>query len=207
MRKPLAETEYIEVIDRMLYDVAVVGGGVAGGSAAIFLAKAGLKTLVLDNDKGQTRRAWIENHYGFPDGVAGPDLVDAGQKQAQRLGADWQIGQVVDVVRGDGQFQLKTEDGKTYEAKQVILATGAAMALAEALNLEFTDGREARYPRVVKVDIDGRTSQPGIWAAGILAGASAHTIITAGHGAHVAIGLISELEGKRHVQHDVLEKK
>lgn len=188
-----------------MYDVIVVGGGVAGGSAAVFLAKAGLKTLVLDNDKGQTRRAWIENHYGFPDGVSGPDLVDAGQKQAQRLGAEWRIAQVVEVSRRDDGFAVKTENGEEHQAKQVLLATGAAMTLAEALNLEFADGRETRYPRVVKVDIDGRTSVPGIWAAGILAGASAHTIITAGHGAHVAVGLISEVEGKRHVQHDVLK--
>src|SRR5690606_5469937 len=141
----------------MLYDVAVVGGGVAGGSAAIFLAKAGLKTLVLDNDKGQTRRAWIENHYGFPDGVTGPDLVDAGRRQAEKQGAAWEIAQVVEVARGDGAFAIKTEDGREFAAKQILLATGAAMSLAEALNLEFTDGREARYPRVVKVDIDGRT--------------------------------------------------
>ncbi|MBO8141167.1 MAG: FAD-dependent oxidoreductase [Firmicutes bacterium] len=189
----------------MQYDVAVVGGGTAGGSAAVFLAKAGLKTLVLDNDKGQTRRAWIENHYGFADGISGPDLVDAGQKQAKKLGADWQIGQVVAIERKDDGFVLNTDDGRSFEAKQVVLATGAAMGLAEALNLEFTDGRETRYPRVVKVDADGRTSQPGIWAAGILAGVSAHTIITAGHGAHVAVGLISELQGSRHVQHDVLK--
>lgn len=189
-----------------MYDVAVIGGGPAGGSAAIFLAKAGLKTLVVDNDKGQTRRAWMENHYGFDEGIGGPDLVEAGRRQAVKLGAEWVVGQVVKVEReGDG-FALATEDGQTFQAKQVILATGAAMGLAEALNLEFTDGREARYPRVVKVDIDGRTSQPGIWAAGIIAGASAHTIITSGHGAHVAVGLISELEGKRHVQHDVLKK-
>src|SRR5690606_2884271 len=189
----------------MQYDVAVVGGGVAGGSAAIFLAKAGVKTLVLDNDKGQTRRAWIENHYGFPEGVTGPDLVDAGRKQAERLGAAWHIAQVTAIERQDDGFVLKTEDGTSFNAKQVILATGAAMGLAEALGLEFTDGRETRYPRVVKVDVDGRTSVPGIWAAGILAGVSAHTIITAGHGAHVAVGLISELRGERHVQHDVLK--
>lgn len=194
-----------EVIGDMQYDVAVVGGGVAGGSAAIFLAKAGLKTLVIDNDKGQTRRAWIENHYGFPDGVSGPDLVEAGQKQAKRLGAEWRIGQVTAIERREGGFVVKTEDGQSFEAKQVILATGAAMGLAEALGLEFTEGRETRYPRVVKVDIDGRTSQPGIWAAGILAGVSAHTIITAGHGAQVAIGLISEVQGSRYVQHDVLK--
>lgn len=189
----------------MSYEVAVIGGGVAGGSAAIFLAKAGVKTLVLDNDKGQTRRAWLENHYGFPDGVSGPDLVDAGQKQAKRLGADWQVGQVVAVERQEDGFLIKTEEGGTFLARQILLATGAAMALAEALSLEFTEGRETRYPRVVKVDIDGRTSQQGVWAAGILAGASAHTIITAGHGAHVAVGMISEMRGERHVQHDVLK--
>lgn len=188
-----------------MYDVAVVGGGPAGASAAIFLAKAGLKTLVLDNDKGQTRRAWMENHYGFDQGISGPDLVEAGRRQAVKLGAEWVVGQVVKVDReGDG-FNLATEDEKTFQAKQVILATGAAMGLAEALNLEFTEGREPRYPRVLKVDVDGRTSQPGIWAAGIIAGVSAHTIITSGHGAHVAIGLISEVQGSRHVQHDVLK--
>jgi len=189
-----------------VYDVIVVGGGCAGGSAAVFLAKAGLKTLVIDNDKGQTRRAWIENHYGFPDGISGPELVEAGKRQAQRLGAEWRIAHVTAVSPIEGGFAVTTEDGQEFRGKQVVLATGAAMSLAEALNLEFTEGREARYPRVVKVDIDGRTSMPGVWAAGILAGVSAHTIITAGHGAHVAVGLISELEGKRHVQHDVLGK-
>lgn len=188
-----------------MYDVIVVGGGTAGGSAAVFLAKAGLKTLVLDNDKGQTRRAWIDNHYGLAEGVSGPDLVEAGRRQAERLGAEWRVGQVTAIEQIDGGFAAKTEQGEVFQGKQVVLATGAAMSLAESLNLEFSDGREARYPRVVKVDIDGRTSLPGVWAAGILAGASAHTIITAGHGAHVAVGLISELEGKRHVQHDVLK--
>lgn len=188
-----------------MYDVAVIGGGPAGASAAIFLAKAGLQTLVLDNDKGQTRRAWIENHYGFDEGVSGPDLVDAGQRQAKKLGAQWAIGQVTKIDRTNEGFTLATEDGQFYQAKQVLLATGAAMSLAEAMGLEFTEGRETRYPKVVKVDADGRTSESGIWAAGILAGVSAHTIVTSGHGAHVAIGLISEKEGERHVQHDVLK--
>lgn len=188
-----------------MYEVAVVGGGLAGGSAAIFLAKAGLKTLVLDNDKGQTRRAWMENHYGFAEGIGGPDLVDAGQKQATRLGAEWVQAQVTAVTPAEGGFTLTTEDGQSYSAKQVVLATGAALALAETMNLAFTEGRETRYPKVVKVDVDGRTSQAGVWAAGILAGCSAHTIITAGHGAQVAVGLISEQQGKRHVQHDAMK--
>jgi thioredoxin reductase (NADPH) len=188
-----------------MYDVAVVGGGPAGGSAAVFLAKAGIKTLVLDNDKGQTRRAWMDNHYGFADGIGGPDLVDAGQRQAKRLGAEWVTAQVAGIAKDDAGFTLTTEDGQSFQAKQVILATGAAMTLAQAMNLAFTEGREPRYAQVLKVDIDGRTSEPGVWAAGIIAGASAHTIITAGHGAQVAVGLISDVQGKRHVQHDVMK--
>lgn len=189
-----------------MYEVAVVGGGPAGGSAAIFLAKAGLNTLVIDNDKGQTRRAWVENHYGFDEGIAGPDLVDAGQRQAEKLGAEWVKNQVASIKQREEGFVLTTEDGTEYEAKQVLLATGKAMDLAEAIGLEFTEGKEKPwFARVLKVDGDGRTSLPGVWAAGIIAGVSAHTIITSGHGAQVAVGLISELHGKRHMQHDVLK--
>src|SRR5690606_6047491 len=107
----------------MMYDVIVVGGGCAGGSAAVFLAKAGLKTLVLDNDKGQTRRAWIDNHYGLADGVAGPVLVEAGKRQAERLGAEWHIGQVTAVAPLPDGFAVKTEDGQEFQGKQVLLAT------------------------------------------------------------------------------------
>lgn len=188
-----------------MYDVVVVGGGPAGGSAAIFLAKAGLRTLVLDNDKGMTRRAWMANHYGFAEGIGGPDLVEAGRKQATGLGADWVTAQVTGVDRTEGVFAITAEDGQTYQAKQLLLATGMALALAEAMNLQFTEGREPRVPKVLQVDADGRTNEPGVWAAGIIAGCSAHTIITAGHGAQVAVGLISEVQGKRHVQHDVMK--
>jgi thioredoxin reductase (NADPH) len=48
-----------------MYDVVIVGAGPAGASAALFTAKAGKKTLVLDNDKSVTKRARIENHMGY----------------------------------------------------------------------------------------------------------------------------------------------
>jgi len=189
-----------------MYDVAVIGGGCAGASAAVFFGYAGVKTLVLDNDKGMTRRAWIPNHYGFPDGVSGPDLVEAGRKQATKNGAQWVIAQVSNVEEKNGGFVITTEDGQTYEAKQVVLATGGNTSLAEKLGLEITEGQEPHFPKVVKVDAKGHTNRPGIWVTGVLAGISAHTIITAGHGAAVAVELLSELQGKRHVQHEVLKK-
>jgi len=58
-----------------MHDVAVIGGGPAGALAATYLARAGLSTLLLDADKGITRRAWVPNHLGFPEGISGPDLV------------------------------------------------------------------------------------------------------------------------------------
>src|SRR5947199_1180083 len=78
-----------------MYDVAIVGGGPAGSSAATFTARAGLQTVVIDADAGMTRRAMINNHLGFPEGVAGPDLVDNGKLQAARAGAEIVDGKVV----------------------------------------------------------------------------------------------------------------
>ena len=61
-----------------MYDLAIVGGGPAGASAATFASRAGLQTIVLDGDKGMTRRAMVYNHLGFPEGITGPELVDRG---------------------------------------------------------------------------------------------------------------------------------
>ena len=62
-----------------MYDIAIIGAGPAGASAAIFAAKAGKKIVVIDNGKGMTQRAWLENHYGI-DEVSGPDLIETRKK-------------------------------------------------------------------------------------------------------------------------------
>ena len=187
----------------MVYDVAVVGGGPAEASAALFAAKAGKKTLLIDADKGMTRRAMVYNFYGVPE-IRGPDLVDTGHRQATHFGAELIKAAVTDVKRtGDG-FRLASEQGD-FDARQVIFATGATAELAAKIGLATRPATEPRIKTVLVVDPAGRTNMPGIWAAGAVAGVSVHVAVTTGDGARVAINVISEMNGARWVDHDVLK--
>lgn len=187
-----------------MYDVAIIGAGPAGASAALFTAKAGKKTLVVDNEKSITKRAWVENHYGVIE-ISGPDLVEIGKKQAEKFGATLVEDSVVDVKKNGETFAIVTENG-SYEAKHVILATGLLVDLAEKIGIATKPGTEPRIKTVLDVDASGKTSVEGIWAAGTCAGVSVHTIITAGDGAKVAINVISEINGERYVDHDLLKQ-
>ncbi|SEC47944.1 FAD-dependent oxidoreductase [Paenibacillus sp. GP183] len=188
-----------------MFDIAVIGAGPAGASAALFTAKAGKKTLVLDSDQSVTKRAWIENHYGASE-ISGPDLVDIGKKQAAKFGAELVQNKAVNIVKNGDGFKIETEEGRTFEAKYVIVATGMSVELAEKIGLKTKDGTEPRIKTVLEVDGSGKTNIAGIWAAGTVAGVSMHTIITAGDGAKVAINLISEINGERYVDHDIMKK-
>lgn len=187
-----------------MYDVIIVGGGPAGASAAVFAARAGLRTLVVYEDKGLTRRAMVYNHLGFPDGVSGPDLVDLGRRHAEGAGAEWLEATVASLDVTGEQPAVVTEDGARHEARDVILAVGVKGAVAESAGMATKEGREPRIATVVDVDRDGRTGVAHVWAAGTAADVSVHTIVTAGDGARVAINVISEQKGERWVDHDIL---
>lgn len=186
-----------------MYEVAIIGAASAGASAGLFTAKAGKKTLLVDNDKSGTKIAWIENHYGVPE-ITGSNLLETGKKQAQKFGATVVNAKVLDLEKIENGFVVKTDQGQ-YEAEQVILATGKIVKLAKNLSLQMTQETESGIKSAIKVNKQGKTSVEGIWATGVVAGSSSHTIVTAGDGARVAINLISELNGKRYVDHDVLE--
>lgn len=186
-----------------MYDVAIIGAGPAGGSAAIFSAKAGKKTIVLDSNKSITKRAWMENHYGAPS-IAGPDLVETGFNQAKKFGAEFVETTVTSVSKTEYGVKVVTENGE-YETKHVIIASGMMTDVAEASGLKTKDGTEPRIKTIFDVDAAGKTNVENVWAAGTCAGVSMHTIITAGDGAKVAINVISELNGERYVDHDVLK--
>lgn len=186
-----------------MYEIAIIGAGPTGASSALFAAKSGKKTLVLDSNQSVTKRAWVENHYGVME-ITGPDLVDIGKKQAVKFGATIVEASVKNIVKEGNGFVISTENNQ-YEAQHVILATGLFADLAETIGLEIKPGTEPRIKTIIAVDNAGKTSIPGIWAAGTIAGVSMHTIITAGDGAKVAINIISELNGERYVDHDVMK--
>ncbi|KEF37359.1 thioredoxin reductase [Schinkia azotoformans MEV2011] len=186
-----------------MYDIIVVGAGPAGGSAALFAAKSGKKTLIIDNDKSITKRAWMENHYGVKE-ISGPDLVEIGKQQAAKFGAEIITDTVVNIVKSDSGVTVETENQK-YEGTHVILATGMLVDVAEKSGIKTVPGTEPRVKSIIEVDAQGKTNVDGVWAAGTVAGVSMHTIITAGDGAKVAINIISELNGERYVDHDILK--
>lgn len=106
--------------------VIVVGGGLAGASAAIYLARAKRDTLVIDSGKSMAR--WepeVQNYLGFPGGVAGEELVRRGRRQARRFGARWQRDKIVKARkrRGSLGFVLEGEKGN-YECDRLLVATG-----------------------------------------------------------------------------------
>ena len=79
-----------------MYDIAIIGAVPAGASAALFAAKAGKKTVMIDSDKTMTRRAMLWNYYGIQETV-GPDLVVVGIQQATKYGADHVKGTVAGI--------------------------------------------------------------------------------------------------------------
>ncbi len=113
----------------MAENVMVIGSGPAGLTAALYTARANLNPLVISGNEfgGQISLTnEVENYPGVPDGITGPELVDLMKKQAERFGARLETDHVSAVNLKSHPFQIKTENGLEYEAKSLILATGAS---------------------------------------------------------------------------------
>ncbi len=109
-------------------DVIVIGSGPAGYTAALYAARAQLKPLVFEGSVtaggALMNTTDVENFPGFPDGVLGPDLMDAMRKQAERFGAQLLPEDVTEVDLTANPKVVKAE-ADTYYAKTVIIATGS----------------------------------------------------------------------------------
>ncbi len=109
------------------YDVAVIGGGGAGLTAAIYTARADLKTIIFEKNQcgGQIAITHlVENFPGFPEGLSGPEIASLIEQQAEKNGAVIEYASIETFTKENNSFTLKSDE-KEYKAKTIILASGA----------------------------------------------------------------------------------
>ncbi|GAB3416403.1 hypothetical protein GCM10027435_13690 [Haloparvum alkalitolerans] len=202
------------------YEVLVVGGGVAGLSAATFTARASLDTVVVNaGEPILARNAHVENLPGFPAGVNPRLFLDMQRSGATRNGADLRDGRVVRLRRAadagidagsDARFVATVERGSdggdadgagdasdatperyALAAERVVAASWSDASYLDPLEADTRDAGSKTY---LEDDGDGRTTVEGLYAAGRLAERYHQAVVAAGDGARTAITLIHDTE-------------
>ena len=130
-----------------IYDMVIIGGGPGGYTAALYAARAGLNTLLLEklSPGGQMALSHqIDNYPGFPEGIDGFSLAENMQQQAERFGARTELAQVLSVDLKANPKVIETSEG-TFHAKTVVLSTGAGPRLLGVPMEQELTGRGVNY--------------------------------------------------------------
>ncbi len=182
-------------------DVAVVGGGAAGLTAAHFLARAGLSVTVFDQDRSILKRARLLNLPGT-DELEGRGLLDSLRTKCDAAGVTTTAAKVDDIAPDGDAFSLTVAGNGTTSARYVVLATGQGTVKLPSLSVETTDPRQPFVKVNIVTDRWGATSIPGVWACGVVAGWPSQAVVCAGSGAAVAIEIATAAKGEFWVDHD-----
>ncbi|MDG5821741.1 NAD(P)/FAD-dependent oxidoreductase [Natronococcus sp. A-GB7] len=195
------------------YDVAVIGGGPAGCSAAVFTARADLGTVLFEHNRASLlKSAHLENYLGFPLGIQPTQFLELAREHVREVGCDVHREGVTSLrVLDDDCGQVELEGGKTttdsetdnhtfvletkertVAADRIIVASWARTEFLEPLSVT----REPEEPgpvMVIPTDEDGRTDCDGVYAAGRITSTNHQAIVNAGNGADVALTLIRDV--------------
>ena len=110
-----------------IYDVVIIGGGPGGYTSALYCARAGLSTMVLEKLSAGGQMALtsqIDNYPGFEEGIDGFSLAEKMEQGAERFGAETELAEVLSVDFSNDIKIVESSEG-TFKAKTVIIATGA----------------------------------------------------------------------------------
>lgn len=131
-----------------MYDLIIVGSGPAGLSAAVYGRRAGFKLLVIEEKPmsgGQVLNTYeVDNYLGMP-GMNGFDMGMKFKEHADMAGAEYKTAAVIAIETAGETKIVKTADGTSYEAKALILATGARHALLGAPGEDEYKGKGVSY--------------------------------------------------------------
>jgi thioredoxin reductase len=177
--------------------VAIVGGGPAGLTTALFTAKNGVETTVFDTDETWMHKAHLFNYPGIGS-VDGSVFLENLRDQVDSFDVERNQGvEVTAVNESDDGFTVETEEG-SHGADYVVLATGANRDLAEEMGCAVTD------EGVVDVDVDMETSIENTYATGAMVRAEEwQAVISAGDGAAAALNILSKEKGEHYHDFDV----
>ncbi|UPW02242.1 NAD(P)/FAD-dependent oxidoreductase [Halorussus gelatinilyticus] len=191
------------------YDVAVVGGGPAGCSAAVFAARYGLDAVLFDRGRSSIRQcAYLENYLGFPAGVGIETFYELMHDHVTTAGCELVADLVASVTReGDGErFVVETEGDRRVSATRVVAATrydGDYLralgdgTLLESAAVEGDDAEESddeareRLDRSA-IDSDGTTPIDGLYVASPSDEADRQAVVAAGRGARVGLAVVRD---------------
>ena len=172
------------------YDLIIIGSGPAGLTAAIYAARAKLKTIVIGKleDSGLHYSSGVENYPPFVTPIAGQQWLKQAVMQAKKYGAEVFSDKVVNLVMQGSNFKIKTDSGKDFEGKTIIIATGKSPSYAGITNERELLGKgvhlcvacDGYFYKNKKVAIIGNTNYAGEEAAELLAHTKDITIISNG---------------------------
>ena len=188
-----------------MLDVLVIGGGISGGSAAIYTAQGGLKTAVIDSGKSQIKQvSKLFNYPGIKE-INGSELLENIKDQALDAGTEWNEDAVETVKKNESGYSVILTGGKELHAKYLIIATNLQTSLLESLGFELSVNEKVpsgKIKKVLDVEPDGTTKLPNLYITSLLAGLSSQSVIAAGHGASIGISIVTKETGKTYMWHD-----
>lgn len=207
-----------------MYDCIIIGKGPAGISAAIYISRSNLRTLVIGKEDTALNKAKsIENYYGFEDSISGEQLFKNGINQVKKQNVEIKNDEVIDIEHGNGTYIVKTVNNE-YETRTIVLATGKSRKTSNIEGEKTFEGKGISYCAIcdgfffkgknVAVIGDGEYA---LHEAGVLKNvANEVTIFTNGGKLpenrslsiqNVIEGRIDSIKGKTKVEEIILEDK